>query len=105
MSGIFSSEGINGYALGKRMMDITVSMWVDDFYNSGCGWVGKLVELYSSQEDLEKIWLDSIFRDHVLSKLFFYKNMFPSQLLSIISIIETEISFFNRNRHLLSYFV
>ena len=57
---VFSGNGcLNGYAHGKRMLDITVSMWFKTL-NSGAGWLPIMEELYS---EFPAWWLDNVFKD------------------------------------------
>ncbi len=54
--GLFSGN-MNGYFIGKRNLDITVSMWKDDMKNGSANFF--IGELYN---DYPAWWLDSIFK-------------------------------------------
>jgi hypothetical protein len=47
----------NGYAIGKRFLDITISMWKED--SNEVGW-GNLLESLAEEFDID--WLKSIFK-------------------------------------------
>lgn len=61
--GIFPKKGkYNGYAVGKRLMDITVKMWKEDIEN---GLLAKF-ELYED-ETLPNWWLNKVLKGMFMS--------------------------------------
>lgn len=61
------NKKINGYAIGKRNLNITVSMWLK---NIDCGWGNLITDIYCSK--FPKWWIGSIFREFLKEKGKFY---------------------------------
>ena len=59
---------INGYSVGKRLLDITVAMWLRSCANPGWGLLMR--DLYKDR--FPKKWLDSVFRKFLKEKKKFY---------------------------------
>lgn len=54
---------INGYAVGKKVLNITVAMWFEELNprnNHYCGWFNTISRLYSDDK-FPKWWLDEVF--------------------------------------------
>ena len=62
---IFTEKKTNGYAYGKRIMDITISMWFETLSNPG--WGNLLAELYADSQ-FPHWWLDKIFKNFFREK-------------------------------------
>lgn len=52
----------NGYAVGKKWLNVTVSMWLDELYTSREGWCNTLSRIYNDGK-YPKEWLDDIFEE------------------------------------------
>lgn len=56
---LLTGKKINGYAVGKRNMDITIKMWMEDLKRWGTLF---LIQLYEDPE-FPHWWLDKIFKN------------------------------------------
>lgn len=80
----FNTSGLNpnGYAVGKKFLNITVSMWMDElkpFINgernrTHIGWFNTISRIYHDKS-FPKWWLDEIFGSFLNSKLKEYKDL------------------------------
>lgn len=81
-AGIFSFEKINGYYVGKRFLNITVSMWFDDM--EFMGWYTQLKILYEDPA-FPWWWLDKTFKSFLKKKDIEYSTkglkQIPSKLV------------------------
>lgn len=66
--GIFNGNKTNGYAVGKKWLNVTVDMWFQeaDMY----GWHPLLQRLYADK--FPHWWLDEVFKDFMRSKADYY---------------------------------
>lgn len=75
--GIFlCDKKLNGYAVGKRWLDITVAMWKEDIQNGWIkeyGWYNFLKELYRDFPDNHK-WLDNVWSKFIKEKKAIYES-------------------------------
>lgn len=61
----------NGYAVGKKWLNVTVAMWFDDMKKHG--WYPTLQRLYND-DTFPHWWLDQVFNDFIKNKEEFYKE-------------------------------
>uniref|UniRef100_A0A6M3KGL3 Uncharacterized protein n=1 Tax=viral metagenome TaxID=1070528 RepID=A0A6M3KGL3_9ZZZZ len=66
-----TGKKVNGYSVGKKFMDITISSWIDTVKNPG--WLAFMEELYC--DEFPWWWLDKIFKDFVNEKNNQYKSL------------------------------
>jgi len=74
------SQTPNGYAVGKKNLNITVSMWMDtlrgrvvDGYHVCYGWANLITDLYCDK--FPKWWLGSVFKEFFKQKDEQYKSL------------------------------
>ena len=67
-----SGKKVNGYAVGKRWMDVTVAMWFEDLEKRG--WFTLTNELYNDPI-FPKWWIKKVFKKFLAEKNRFYMAM------------------------------
>jgi len=66
-----TGDKINGYSVGRNVLDITVAMWLDSLTEPG--WLPKMEEIYRGK--FPYWWLDSVFKNFVKQKDNEYKEL------------------------------
>lgn len=61
----------NGYAVGKKWLNVMVSEWIDEMEKYG--WIDVIERLYSDPL-FPKWWLNDIFREYITNKCVFYHD-------------------------------
>jgi len=69
---IFNTINLNGYFIGKKWLNLTVTMWLNDFQKPG--WVHFLKDIYSDKS-LPRWWLKKIFKNLIREKVNFRKEL------------------------------